>query len=105
MEKKWYYVIDKKPVGPVDEDDFLQLIENGTILAETLVWKPGMKEWKPLSDIRIPEPSKVDAETETETEIETENKMEMKAEPEAGSQENSEAVASHENKANAPKTE
>lgn len=88
MEKKWYYAIDKKPVGPVDEDEFLQLIENGTILAKTLVWQPGMKEWKPLSDIRIPEPSKVDAEAETE--IETENKMEMKAEPEADSQENKE---------------
>ncbi|GEM_PF-1388495 len=90
MEKKWYYAIDKKPVGPVDEDEFLQLIENGTILAEMLVWQPGMKEWKPLSDISIPEPSTVDAETEIETEIETENKKEMKAEPEAGSQENKE---------------
>lgn len=56
METKWYYAIDKKPVGPLNENEFLQLIGNGTIAAETLVWQPGMTEWKSLSEISLPEP-------------------------------------------------
>lgn len=51
----WYYAESKKPFGPIDEKEFLNLIEKGTIMPHTLVWRSGMKEWKPLSDINLAE--------------------------------------------------
>ena len=78
---EWYYAERKKPFGPVNDEEFLSLIEKGTIMPDTLVWRPGMKEWKPLSEINLTELSastekKAETlempETEVSKEIETE---------------------------------
>jgi uncharacterized RDD family membrane protein YckC len=77
---KWYYAENKKPVGPIGEKEFQDLIENGTIKQDTLVWRSGMKEWKPLSEVSLVQVddsgNKAEIETPTETksveEIETE---------------------------------
>ncbi len=79
---KWYYAERKKPFGPIDEKEFQGLIESGTITPDTLVWRSGMKEWKPLSEVymtevadnrekpEIEEPAEVKAVEEVETEYE-----------------------------------
>lgn len=43
---KWFYVIDGSQTGPVTEPEFAVLISNGTVRAETLVWREGMSEWQ-----------------------------------------------------------
>jgi hypothetical protein len=50
---KWYYAERKKPFGPIDEKEFQGLIEHGIIMPDTLVWRSGMKEWKPLSEVNL----------------------------------------------------
>lgn len=41
----WYYSQGEERVGPVDEAAFDALVREGTITAETLVWREGMKDW------------------------------------------------------------
>jgi len=49
----WYYTVNNQPVGPIDEEKLRQLLTNHTINANTLVWKEGMAEWKPLSQTEL----------------------------------------------------
>ena len=48
----WYYTVNNQPVGPVDEEKLKQLLASQSINANTLVWKEGMAEWKPLGTNR-----------------------------------------------------
>ncbi len=49
----WYYTVNNQPVGPIDEEKLKQLLANRTINANTLVWKEGMAEWKPLAQTEL----------------------------------------------------
>ena len=42
----WYYAQGGQQVGPVAEADFANLVKAGTIHGDTLVWHPGMPEWR-----------------------------------------------------------
>ena len=42
---EWYYVEDRKRVGPITESDFRQLVSSGKITQKTLVWTSGMANW------------------------------------------------------------
>jgi hypothetical protein len=42
----WYYSQDNKPVGPVTDETIKFLVQNGTVTAQTLVWKEGMANWQ-----------------------------------------------------------
>ena len=48
----WYYAIESEKHGPFDDSAFDALIENGTISSSTYVWKDGMSDWAPLSQVR-----------------------------------------------------
>ncbi len=48
----WYYTRNQEQQGPVTEADLGNLLQAGTISAETLVWRDGMPDWKPLSTAR-----------------------------------------------------
>jgi len=48
---EWYYAGGEKPVGPISEAQFNQLVSAGTIRPETLVWNAGMKDWLPLQSL------------------------------------------------------
>lgn len=48
---EWYYAEDKQQKGPVTEDQFAELVRNGVIRAETLVWRQGMDAWQPYSNV------------------------------------------------------
>ena len=49
----WHYTIDNTPQNPVVEAVIAQLIANGTIHANTLVWREGMTEWLPLASTEL----------------------------------------------------
>jgi hypothetical protein len=42
---EWYYAVNGKRVGPISEANFSQLVANGAIADDTLVWHKGMTEW------------------------------------------------------------
>jgi len=49
---EWYYVEAGKQAGPVGDAEFDQLISNGRLHSETLVWHEGMPNWLPLRQLR-----------------------------------------------------
>jgi len=46
----WYYVEDQQQRGPVTDADFETLRREGKINPETLVWRDGMADWRPLRE-------------------------------------------------------
>lgn len=54
---KWYYVQAGQQVGPVSETDLANLAAAGTIKSDTLVWREGMPNWIPYSQIAGGAPS------------------------------------------------
>ncbi len=49
----WYYTVNNQPVGPIEEDKIKQALTKQTINVNTLVWKEGMAEWKPLGQTEL----------------------------------------------------
>ena len=49
----WYYTVNNQPVGPIEEAKLSKLLASHTINANTLVWKEGMAEWKPLAQTEL----------------------------------------------------
>ncbi|MFU0833964.1 MAG: hypothetical protein ACFWUC_13640 [Oscillospiraceae bacterium] len=45
----WYYEINGERRGPVSQSSIIQLYHSGIIQRETLVWKQGYPDWRPLS--------------------------------------------------------
>lgn len=41
----WYYVGRYGQLGPLNEEQMIELIESGVITAGTYVWKRGMTDW------------------------------------------------------------
>ena len=53
----WFYEKDKKPSGPVTEEDLWDLLNSGEITKDSLVWKEPMEKWLPFAEVhelRIP---------------------------------------------------
>src|SRR5258706_7074106 len=50
----WYYVAENKSIGPIDDQQFGQLVGSGNIRAETLVWREGMANWLPYRQAVAP---------------------------------------------------
>lgn len=44
---KWYYLKGEERLGPYDQPAFDELVRQGTIASETLVWRDGMADWQP----------------------------------------------------------
>ncbi|UCC71526.1 MAG: RDD family protein [Gemmatimonadota bacterium] len=47
----WYYMSEGRMLGPCDADEFQLSLASGLIAPDTLVWAPGMKEWKPATEV------------------------------------------------------
>ncbi len=47
----WYYSKGGMQLGPVNEDLLREKCQNGEVQAATLVWKEGMADWKPVSEV------------------------------------------------------
>lgn len=48
----WYYAENSRQHGPLSESEFERMIADGQIRDNTLVWKDGMEDWRPLSDVK-----------------------------------------------------
>lgn len=55
----FYYAENNEQKGPVSEAEFKQLLTQGRITGQTLVWQDGMAQWEPLEKVqeRFPLPS------------------------------------------------
>jgi uncharacterized RDD family membrane protein YckC len=49
---KWYYAEGGRQVGPVEESDLDDLVRQGVVRDETLVWREGMAAWQRHSVVR-----------------------------------------------------
>lgn len=47
----WFYSKNGQQLGPISEEDFSSRCASGEILPADLVWKDGMSDWKPLSQV------------------------------------------------------
>jgi len=50
---KWYYADGDRQMGPIEEEEFLSLVESGRVKPETLVWRDGLSDWKPFASVGI----------------------------------------------------
>ena len=48
----WHYVEEGQQVGPVSDDRLLELERSGKINSDSLVWREGLTDWKPFSQIK-----------------------------------------------------
>jgi uncharacterized membrane protein YhaH (DUF805 family) len=49
MSNEWYYAVEGTSIGPFDQGAFDQLVADGTVHRDTLVWQEGMEDWLPYS--------------------------------------------------------
>jgi len=47
----WYYAADSEQKGPINESELKASLASGKLSAETLVWKDGMENWTPASQV------------------------------------------------------
>ena len=47
----WHCHVHGKQVGPLTAEEWSHLVSKRLLTAETLVWKEGMEEWRPLGEI------------------------------------------------------
>src|SRR5688572_25213752 len=52
----WYYVDAGQQAGPVDDAQLAELALSGKIRADTMVWREGMEDWRPYSQVQSPGP-------------------------------------------------
>jgi uncharacterized RDD family membrane protein YckC len=50
VQLDWHYAEIGQKLGPVTEERLLELVYAGSVRPETLIWRPGMAEWKPYSE-------------------------------------------------------
>ncbi len=48
---EWFYARGDMQRGPVTEEELGDLVRDGIISAETRVWREGMSDWVPLSEV------------------------------------------------------
>lgn len=49
--RQWHYVLCDCCLGPIAEQDFLLLVQNGKIPLQTEVWYKGLKQWATLEQV------------------------------------------------------
>ncbi|MDD3183175.1 MAG: RDD family protein [Alphaproteobacteria bacterium] len=49
-EKKWHYMKDGQSMGPVPEDQLIDLLNDGVLTKDTMVWFSGSDGWTALSE-------------------------------------------------------
>lgn len=46
----WYYILNNKPTGPIEESQIAKFVKDGVITQKTKVWRKGMQGWVPAED-------------------------------------------------------
>lgn len=49
---RWHVSIRNQPMGPMSEEAIRRHIENGEVNVNSLVWREGFDEWRPLGQVR-----------------------------------------------------
>ncbi len=47
----WYYAVGQERQGPIDVPALRTLLQQGTIVEQTFVWRQGMSDWQSLREI------------------------------------------------------
>jgi len=50
----WYYAVGGERKGPVSEEEFRRLVQQGVVTSQTLVWREGMVNWQPHGAGAVP---------------------------------------------------
>ncbi len=50
-DTSWYYARGEEQVGPVDESQLKQLVDDGSLYPDDLVWRDGMADWVEAREI------------------------------------------------------
>ena len=51
-KNKWYYSVDDEKIGPLAQQQFDLAVADGVISGETLVWRKGLADWQPFSEVQ-----------------------------------------------------
>ncbi len=83
-EYNWFYNLDGEQIGPVSHKDIMNLLEQNTVNADTLVWRASMDDWLPLQRVdelkfetQTPPPLPWEDEADTVSEVEAETKNDI----------------------------
>lgn len=49
----WYYYTDDRQFGPVNEEEIIRLIQNGTIGRDDFLWTEGFNDWMPAEQTKF----------------------------------------------------
>jgi hypothetical protein len=47
----WYYSKNGMQLGPVSQEELSAKVETGEVLAQDLIWREGLTDWQPLSQV------------------------------------------------------
>ncbi|WP_152983968.1 DUF4339 domain-containing protein, partial [Stenotrophomonas panacihumi] len=48
---EWYYAEgNRQRIGPLPDENLVELYRSGRIGLDTLVWREGLPQWRPLGD-------------------------------------------------------
>ncbi len=50
-ETGWYAGVRDLPVGPLTRKELIAQVQNGDVTADTLVWREGLDDWRPLRNV------------------------------------------------------
>jgi len=48
----WFYVDAGQQAGPVPDEQLDELVRNGKVRGDTLIWREGLANWQPYSQAR-----------------------------------------------------
>lgn len=57
--QSWFYIKDNQQHGPVTKNDLIQMLVDGTLSLDTMIWSQGMAEWTTARDIKDLIPSDI----------------------------------------------
>ncbi len=52
----WFYALNGEQKGPIEEAELRQLVQQGTLSDDSLVWREGMVNWRPYR-VAVPQPA------------------------------------------------
>jgi GYF domain 2/Interferon-induced transmembrane protein len=47
----WYYSQNNQQLGPIAEEQLKSMLRGSSLTGSTLVWKEGMSDWKPVTEV------------------------------------------------------
>ncbi|MCA9546714.1 MAG: DUF4339 domain-containing protein, partial [Myxococcales bacterium] len=51
MGPVWYALVQDEQLGPMSMQELGELFTQGVVTVDTFIWREGMAEWKPLTQV------------------------------------------------------